>query len=107
VAWDQLIFSRKLEKINLDCQSRLPIYLASSNLSREGRDLKKENLVNELILSSSDLSREDKENLASKLILPEPAHDLLQEGKDLNAFYEKEAIRDKKNIAKYLHILAK
>src|SRR5260363_203138 len=48
VAWDQPIFSRKLEKINLDCQSRLPIYLASSDLSQEGG----ENLVNELILPS-------------------------------------------------------
>ena len=53
----------------------------------------KKNLDNKLILSSSDLSRED--------------GDLSQEGRDLNAFYEKEAIRDKKNIAKYLHILAK
>ena len=78
VAWDQ------------------PIYLFNSE----------ENLVNEPILSLSDLK---KENLVNKPILAESVFKNCKKAglENLNAFYEKEAIRDKKNIAKYLHILAK
>ena len=78
-------------------------------------DSKKENLVNKPILDEPAFkncekagpffSQARKKNLVSKLILP--SSDLSREGRDLNALYKKEAIRDKKNIAKFKYILAK
>ena len=87
VAWDQ------------------PIYSFNSLFSCEpSSDLSQESGEN---LSNKDQENSKKENsfdLKSQKILP---LDFVEEGRDLNTFYKKEAIRDKKNIAKYLHILAK
>ena len=97
VAWDQPIysfnslFSHELEKREKSVHLVAPFKGA---LQEGGSDSKKEN---------SDLN----DQILAEPAFKNPSSNLSREDRDLNTFYEKEAIRDKKNIAKYLHILAK
>jgi hypothetical protein len=103
VAWDQPIYSFNSEKTSTKISENSD--RPEGSLLRNNTDFQNEynstilaleNSVNKP-LSYSKIKHCEKTNSESLNISKE----------DLNAFYEKEAIRDKKNIAKYKQILAK